>query len=60
MKAQISFKTLVRREDEGYIAFCPEVGTSAHGTTRDEAVSELICLMERRIDEAFSFQKKLT
>lgn len=36
-----TFYALIQREEELYVAFCPEVGTASEGTTPEEALANI-------------------
>ena len=46
-----SFTAVVHREDDLWVALCPEVGTSSQGYTIDEAVANLRVATELYLEE---------
>jgi predicted RNase H-like HicB family nuclease len=36
-----TYTALVRREGDGYVAFCPEIGTTSQGGSIEEAIANL-------------------
>lgn len=49
--AMRSFTAVVHREDDLWVALCPEVGTSSQGTSIDEAVANLREATELYLEE---------
>ena len=41
MDAMAKYTAIISKEDEMYVASCPEVGTISQGVTADEAVDNL-------------------
>ncbi len=46
-----TFTAVVHREEEMYVAECPEVGTVSQGTTVDEAIANLKEATELYLEE---------
>lgn len=46
-----SFTALIHREDELYVAECPEIGTASQGSTIEEAVHNLKEATELYLEE---------
>ncbi len=46
-----SFTAIVYREDDVYVAECPEVGTSSYGDTIEEALANLKEATELYLEE---------
>lgn len=46
-----SFTAVVHREDDQWVALCPEVGTSSQGYNIDEAVANLRVATELYLEE---------
>jgi predicted RNase H-like HicB family nuclease len=40
------FTAIIEREDEGYVALCPELDIASHGDTIEEARSNLLEALE--------------
>lgn len=45
------FTAIVHQEDDMYVAFCPEIGTTSQGSSKQEAIANLkeattLCLEE--------------
>jgi predicted RNase H-like HicB family nuclease len=51
------FSAIIHKEDEIYVAECPEVGTVSQGTTIDDAVDNLREATELYLEE-FPFERK--
>ena len=49
--SQRTFSAVVHREDDLYVATCPEVGTVSQGTTIDEAILNLKEATELYLEE---------
>jgi predicted RNase H-like HicB family nuclease len=52
-----SYAVFVRRDEDLYLAECPEVGTTCHGSTIEEAIANLreateVCLKVFSLQEA--------
>ena len=46
-----TFTAILHKEDELYVAECPEVGTASHGETIEEAVANLKEATELYLEE---------
>ena len=46
-----AFTAVVYKEDELYVAECPEIGTASHGDTIEEAVANLKEATELYLEE---------
>lgn len=57
MKCTNSLTALVQKEDDMYVAKCPEVGTASQGKTLEEAVANLKEATELYLEE-FPIKKK--
>ena len=47
-----TFTAVIHREDDWYIAECPEVGTASQGATLEEAIANLREATELYLEEA--------
>ena len=55
-----SFTAVVHKEEEIYVAECPEIGTASQGKTIDEAVSNLKEATELYLEEFPIKEKRKT
>jgi len=46
MKQKKELTAIIEREDDGYVAFCPEIDVASQGDTIEEARSNLIEALE--------------
>jgi predicted RNase H-like HicB family nuclease len=46
-----TFTAVIHREDEWYVAECPETGTASQGTTMEEALTNLKEATEMYLEE---------
>ena len=47
-----TFTAVIHREDDWYVAECPEVGTASQGATLEEAIANLREATELYLEEA--------
>ena len=50
--ATYAFTAVIHREDDWYVAECPEVGTASQGVTLEEAIANLRETTELYLEEA--------
>jgi len=48
---QITLSAVIQKEDDLYVAQCPEIGTASQGTTIDEALANLKEATELYLEE---------
>ena len=58
--AMLSFTAIIQKEEEMYVAKCPEVGTISQGSTMEEALSNLKEATELYLEEFPLKQRKRT
>jgi predicted RNase H-like HicB family nuclease len=55
-----TFYALIHREEDLYVAFCPEANTASQGATPEEAVANLREATELYLEDFTAFPRKET
>ena len=51
-----TFTAVIQKEEELYVATCPEIGTASQGTTLEEAIANLKEATELYLEEFSKYQ----